>query len=397
MTRPVCTPFPRRHFLGVPLVAAASAAMSSPGPQRTGDAPGGLRRLRHPGFLDLQVNGFAGVDFNDPATSADQVHHALAALRSHGVTQILPTIISGPLERYERCARTLLQANAPAILGLHMEGPYISPEDGARGAHRREDTAPASIDDFKRRQDDRRWTRADRHARAGSARRARAHRAPARHGRARRDRPHGGDAGAGARCRSAPARRSRRISATAAPRCCPGTRTSSGNSSPPTSCVASIIVDGHHLPPATVKSMVRAKTPRRVVLVTDAIAAAGQPPGDYRLGALTRQARRERPRRGARAAEPGRVGPVDGPRGCQHCEVRRRHAGGCACDGVHDPVGLPGSETVWVTGSRMGRCGVHAACDESERLTAHTSSVAEHTASMNSAKNPSYPGWGAHA
>jgi len=36
-----------------------------------------------------------------------------------------------------------------------------------------------------------------------------------------------------------------------------------------------------------VKSMIRAKTPRRVVLVTDAIAAAGQPPGDYQLGALT--------------------------------------------------------------------------------------------------------------
>ena len=48
-----------------------------------------------------------------------------------------------------RCCR----ANAPAILGLHLEGPYISPEEGARGAHRREDTAPASIDDFKRRQD----------------------------------------------------------------------------------------------------------------------------------------------------------------------------------------------------------------------------------------------------
>jgi N-acetylglucosamine-6-phosphate deacetylase len=51
--------------------------------------------------------------------------------------------------------------------------------------------------------------------------------------------------------------------------------------------VASIIVDGHHLPPATVKTMVRAKTPRRVVLVTDAIAAAGQPPGEYQLGAMT--------------------------------------------------------------------------------------------------------------
>ena len=51
--------------------------------------------------------------------------------------------------------------------------------------------------------------------------------------------------------------------------------------------LASFIVDGHHLPPATVKAMVRAKTPRRVVLVTDAIAAAGQRPGEYRLGGVT--------------------------------------------------------------------------------------------------------------
>ena len=49
---------------------------------------------------------------------------------------------------------------------------------------------------------------------------------------------------------------------------------------------AGLIVDGHHLPAATVKSMVRAKTPDRVVLVTDATTAAGQPPGDYMLGTL---------------------------------------------------------------------------------------------------------------
>jgi N-acetylglucosamine-6-phosphate deacetylase len=50
--------------------------------------------------------------------------------------------------------------------------------------------------------------------------------------------------------------------------------------------LASVLVDGHHLPAATVKAIVRAKTPGRVVLVTDAIAAAGQPPGDYQLGEL---------------------------------------------------------------------------------------------------------------
>jgi len=48
--------------------------------------------------------------------------------------------------------------------------------------------------------------------------------------------------------------------------------------------VAGFIVDGHHLPPATVKAMMRAKTPGRSILVTDAIIAAGQPPGDYMLG-----------------------------------------------------------------------------------------------------------------
>jgi N-acetylglucosamine-6-phosphate deacetylase len=47
---------------------------------------------------------------------------------------------------------------------------------------------------------------------------------------------------------------------------------------------ASFIVDGHHLPPATVKAMIRAKTPSRSVLVTDAIVAAGCPPGRYHLG-----------------------------------------------------------------------------------------------------------------
>jgi N-acetylglucosamine-6-phosphate deacetylase len=48
--------------------------------------------------------------------------------------------------------------------------------------------------------------------------------------------------------------------------------------------LASFIVDGHHLPPATVKAMIRAKTPARTILVTDAVGAAGMPPGRYTLG-----------------------------------------------------------------------------------------------------------------
>jgi N-acetylglucosamine-6-phosphate deacetylase len=47
---------------------------------------------------------------------------------------------------------------------------------------------------------------------------------------------------------------------------------------------ASLITDGHHLPALTVKCMLRAKTPARCVLITDAVAAAGMPPGRYHLG-----------------------------------------------------------------------------------------------------------------
>jgi N-acetylglucosamine-6-phosphate deacetylase len=278
---------PRRHFLGVPLAAAASAAMSSPLPRRHGRAQqGGVQRLTHPGFLDLQVNGFAGVDFNDPATSVEQVHQALVTLRSHGVTQLLPTLISGPFDRFERCARTLLQAHAPAILGLHMEGPYISPEDGARGAHRREDTAPASLDDFRRRQDV-----AGGHIRIVTV----APEVPGALALIEHLRANGVRAAIGHT--AAPPEQIRdaiRAGATLS--------THLGNGCAQMlprhpnviweqlaadELLASLIVDGHHLPPATVKTMVRAKTPRRVVLVTDAIAAAGQPPGEYRLGSMT--------------------------------------------------------------------------------------------------------------
>jgi N-acetylglucosamine-6-phosphate deacetylase len=276
--------FPRRLFLGIPLAAAAAAACPLEG--RSVQEPGRLLRLTHPGFLDLQVNGFAGVDFNDTSTTHEQVLAAASAMAATGVTQFLPTIISAPLPVFERCARTLLRAGSKAIIGIHLEGPYISPEDGARGAHRREDTAAASIDDFERRQDAaggriRLVTLAPEvpgalklveHLRAAGVRVAIGHTAasPEQIREAVR-------AGAtlsthlGNGCANMLPRHPNFIWEQLAA----------------DELTASLIVDGHHLPAATVKTMVRAKTPRRVVLVTDAIAAAGRPPGEYKLGALT--------------------------------------------------------------------------------------------------------------
>ena len=86
--------FPRRWFIGLPAMLAAAAA-TRPAAQAPAPAPtDSVRRFTSPGFLDLQVNGFAGVDFNDPATTTDEVHLAIAAMRARGVTQVLPTLIS---------------------------------------------------------------------------------------------------------------------------------------------------------------------------------------------------------------------------------------------------------------------------------------------------------------
>src|SRR5688500_9008717 len=78
---------------------------------------------------------------------------ALAAMRDTGVTRCLPTIITSSTAHFAACAQAILQHPHVGIAGLHMEGPYISPLDGPRGAHPREHVRPASIDDFQRRQD----------------------------------------------------------------------------------------------------------------------------------------------------------------------------------------------------------------------------------------------------
>src|SRR5512140_145380 len=106
-----------------------------------------------PGFFDLQVNGFGGIDFNAPDLTVDRVGEALERLRVTGVTRCLPTLISSSFEDFAARARVLCGVRSAAIAGLHMEGPYLAAEDGPRGAHPREHITSASIQDFKRRQD----------------------------------------------------------------------------------------------------------------------------------------------------------------------------------------------------------------------------------------------------
>jgi N-acetylglucosamine-6-phosphate deacetylase len=166
-----------------------------------------------------------------------------------------------------------------------MEGPYISREDGPRGAHPREFVRDAEVDDFRRRQDAasgriRLLTIAPEspgvlkvieHAVANGVRVAIGHT--------------GGTPTQIADAVSAGATLSTHLGNGCA-QMLPRHPNVIWEQLSDDRLMASFIVDGHHLPPATVKAMVRAKTPARSILVTDAIAAAGMPPGRYTLGTL---------------------------------------------------------------------------------------------------------------
>jgi N-acetylglucosamine-6-phosphate deacetylase len=241
--------------------------------------------VRFPGLVDLQVNGFGGIDFNAPDLSADRVAQAIDSIRQTGVTRCLPTLITSSVERFSRTAGVLAAIADPAIVGIHMEGPYIARHDGPRGAHPLADVIPASIDDFNRRQEAARGrivlvTLAPEvpgalpliESLAASGVRVAIGHTDASAQQIR----DGVSAGAslathlGNGCAQMLPRHPNVIWELLAQ----------------DAVLASVIVDGHHVPSATIKAMIRAKGQDRTVLVSDAIAAAGSPPGRYRIGGV---------------------------------------------------------------------------------------------------------------
>ena len=99
---------------------------------------GGGSGIAVPGFVDLQVNGFAGVDF----ASADDEGYRRAgeAMLATGVTAYQPTFITAPEDQLVAALRAVPDVAGPRILGAHVEGPFISPERlGAHPASARRD------------------------------------------------------------------------------------------------------------------------------------------------------------------------------------------------------------------------------------------------------------------
>lgn len=293
----------RNVFSGESIELAFDRAVRSAEPVLTGPS---TEAFLAPGFIDLQVNGFAGADYNQPTLPAEAIARSIEAMHSTGVTAFLPTVITGPPEAMAGALRNLARAKeelgsaAESMEGFHIEGPHISPEDGPRGAHPREWVRPPDVAEFLRWQDASQgqvrlvtlspeWPEApayiDRLTREGVV-------VSIGHTQASRDQIQAA-VGAGATL-----------------------STHLGNGAHATlprhpnylweqlaedRLSASFIVDGHHLPLSFLRVALRAKGIERSVLVTDAVAPAMCPPGQYRLGEVEIE---------LRPAEPNNTGRV---------------------------------------------------------------------------------------
>ena len=239
-----------------------------------------------PGLVDLQVNGYAGLDLNGGDLSVELVGELTARLAALGTTTFLPTIITASEGAITRALRVIAEARRrlprvkAAIPAIHVEGPHISPVDGPRGAHPADQVRPPDADEFAR------WQQAcdglvgvvtlsPEYAEAPAYIAALARQGvwvSIGHTAASADQVHAAvEAGA-------------RLS------------THLGNGAAATlprhpnfiwaqlaedRLTASFIADGHHLPADTFKAMLRAKGLERAVLVSDSVAIAGMPPGIY--------------------------------------------------------------------------------------------------------------------
>ncbi len=108
------------------------------------------------GALDLQVNGYGGVDFNQDALTAADLEQACELLLEHNVAGVLATIITERVEQMETRLSNLARLREASslaseiIFGIHIEGPFISAEHGYVGAHPPDAVRPADRDTMQR-------------------------------------------------------------------------------------------------------------------------------------------------------------------------------------------------------------------------------------------------------
>jgi N-acetylglucosamine-6-phosphate deacetylase len=253
---------------------------------RTDDAECAADIYLSPGLVDLQVNGFAGHDLNAESISVETLPSLIDALLQCGVTTVVPTLITASEEKLCAKLKTLAESRrtnravAACVPFVHVEGPHISSLDGYRGAHPAEFVRPPNISEFDRWQDaadglvgmvtlsphfdgscDYIAALVQRgvHVALGHT-----HASPEQ-------------------IRSAVeagARLSTHLGngiAQQIPRHCNPIWSQLADDR----LTATFISDGHHLPAEVLRAMLRAKGLDRSVLVSDLVALAGMPPGEY--------------------------------------------------------------------------------------------------------------------
>ncbi len=104
-----------------------------------------------PGWIDLQVNGYGGMNFSDSSLTIQDIEKVSTQLLEKGTIGYCPTMISSSLETYEHNLPLISKAiekqeKGAKILGIHLEGPFINPEKGYRGIHREENILSPSIE-----------------------------------------------------------------------------------------------------------------------------------------------------------------------------------------------------------------------------------------------------------
>lgn len=244
-----------------------------------------------PGLVDLQVNGYAGLDINAESITAETVIELSNVLAAQGITTWLPTVITAPEPRVLAALRAIAGARAAdpvvaaAVPSVHVEGPFISDRAGPRGVHDAAFVRPVDLAEVRR------WRAAGPVGVVTVS-------------------PHGGRAAGQIRrlvqlgvvvaighTHAEPDEVSAAVDAGAT------LSTHLGNGIATTQprhpniiwrqladdrLSAGLIADGHHLPFDTLEVMLRAKTPDRAFLVSDSTEIGGRPPGRYRtaVGAL---------------------------------------------------------------------------------------------------------------
>lgn len=246
------------------------------------------------GLTDLQVNGYAGIDFNDDTLTAEALDHALYAMREANVTTCLPTLITAGEATLKARLTALDTAVANSRLGpvmvpgFHLEGPFLNPTPGYAGCHpptamiQPDPAVLARLTKDLRRPILLLTLAPERQGAIPLIAWARSNGMVVAMGHTAADHTET------AKAAEAGVTLSTHLG-NALPQPQPKFLNPLMAQLAQDRLHASFIADGIHIPPEALKVLIRAKTPHRAILVTDATAAAAAPPGLYRFADMTIQ------------------------------------------------------------------------------------------------------------